>query len=104
MAAFHIHYFLSYLETGGANTSIQPWFWITWLLVGPILRNVCNQWYLFVASRTIVRTEGLLTQLVFEHSLRIRLTAEASNEKIEEGNLTVKIAHQLLKAQTSIPT
>ena len=36
-----------------------------------------------------VRTEGLLTQLVFEHSLRIRLKAEASNEKTEEDNLTV---------------
>ena len=35
------------------------------------------------------RTEGLLTQLVFEHSLRIRLKAEASNEKIEEDNLAV---------------
>ena len=37
----------------------------------------------------MVRTEGLLTQLVFEHSLRIRLKAEASNEKIEDDNLTV---------------
>lgn len=36
----------------------------------------------------LVHIEGLLTQLVFEHSLRIRLKAEASNEKTE-GNLTV---------------
>ena len=36
-----------------------------------------------------VYLEGLLTQLVFEHSLRIRLKAEASNENVEEGNLTV---------------
>ena len=84
-----IHYCLSYLETGGADTSIQPWFWIAWLFVGPIVQNVCNQWYLFIVSRTSVRIEGLLTQLVFEHSLRIRLKAEASNEKTEEDNLTV---------------
>jgi hypothetical protein len=83
-----IHYCLSYLETGGADTSIQPWFWLFWLLVGPIVRNICFQWYLFIATRTLVRTEGLLTQLVFEHSLRIRLKAEASNERIED-NLTV---------------
>ena len=51
--------------------------------------NVCNQWYMFVVSRTVVRTEGLLTQLVFEHSLRIRLKAEVSNENIEKGNLAV---------------
>ena len=53
--------------------------------MGPIIRNICFQWYLFIATRTLVRTEGLLTQLVFEHSLRIRLKAEASNEKIEDN-------------------
>ena len=57
--------------------------------MGPIIRNICFQWYLFIATRTLVRTEGLLTQLVFEHSLRIRLKAEVSNEKIEEDNLHV---------------
>jgi hypothetical protein len=30
-----------------------------------------------------------LTQLVFEHSLRIRLKAESSNEEVKENNLTV---------------
>ena len=77
------------METGGADTFIRPWFWIFWLLVGPIVRNLCSQWYYFVVNRTIVRVEGLLTQLVFEHSLRIRLKAEASNGTIEDDNLTV---------------
>ena len=89
MEAFPNHNFLSYLETGGANTSIRPWFWITWLFVGPIVRNLCFQWYIFIATRTLVRTQGLLTQLVFEHSLRISLKAEVTNEKIENDNLTV---------------
>ena len=84
-----VHYFLSYLETGGADTSIRPWFWLFWLFAGPTVRNICFQWYIFIATRTLVRTEGLLTQLVFEHSLRIRLKAEVSNEKVEEDNLTV---------------
>ena len=57
--------------------------------MGPIVRNLCFQWYIFIATRTLVRTEGLLTQLIFEHSLRIRLKAEASSEKIEDDNLTV---------------
>ena len=30
-----------------------------------------------------------MTQLVFEHSLRIRLKAESSNEKIDDDNLTI---------------
>ena len=75
----------SHLETDGADTFIRPWFWVFWLLVGPIARNVCFQWYIFIAMRTLVRTEGLLTQLVFEHSLRIRLRAEGSNEKNEDS-------------------
>ena len=86
---FLIHYFPSYLETGGADTYIRPWFWIFWLFGGPTIRNICYQWYIFIATRTLVRTEGLLTQLIFEHSLRIRLKAEASNEKFEDDNLTV---------------
>ena len=35
-----------------------------------------------------VRTEGLLTQLVFEHSLRIRSKAETSNGEVGRDNLT----------------
>ena len=71
------------------NAFIQPWFWIFWLLAGPIIRNISFQWYIFVATRMLARTEGLLTQLVFEHSLRIRLKAETSNGEVERDNLTV---------------
>ncbi|KAF8811726.1 hypothetical protein BYT27DRAFT_7160557 [Phlegmacium glaucopus] len=81
-----INRLLNYLETGGAGARIRPWFWILCLLAGPMIRNICIQWYIFIATRTLVRTEGLLTQLVFEHSLRIRLKAEASDE---EDNVTV---------------
>ena len=84
-----IHHFLSYLETGGADTSIRPWFWLFCLFLGPNVKSLCYHWYLFISARTLIRTEGLLTQLVFEHSLRIRLKAEASSEKIEGDNLTV---------------
>jgi ABC-type multidrug transport system fused ATPase/permease subunit len=79
-----INRLLNYLETGGADSFIRPWFWLLWLLLGPIVRNICFQWYLFISTRSLVRTEGLLTQLVFEHSLRIRLKAERSNENDEE--------------------
>lgn len=39
-------------------------------------------------ARTLVRTEGIITQLVFEHSLRIRMTAELP-EGGDSGNNTV---------------
>jgi len=55
---------------------------------GPLLRNLCFNWYIFIATRTLVRTEGLLTQLVFEHSLRIRMKAETDLEKEKEPPAT----------------
>jgi len=45
-----------------------------------MIQSFSFQWYNFIATRTLVRTEVLLTQLVFEHSLRIRLKAEASTD------------------------
>jgi len=66
------------METGGADATIRPWFWTLWLFAGPMSQSLSFQWYIFIATRTLVRAEGLITQLVFEHSLRIRLKAETS--------------------------
>ena len=43
--------------------------------------SISSQWYIFMGTRALALTEGLLTQLVFEHSLRIRFKAEGSKEK-----------------------
>ena len=43
--------------------------------------SIASQWYIFKGTRALALTEGLLTQLVFEHSLRIRFKAEGSKEK-----------------------
>ncbi|TFK44019.1 multidrug resistance-associated ABC transporter [Crucibulum laeve] len=71
-----INRILVYLETNGADTNIRPWFWIVLLFMGPIVTSMSNQWYLFIATQVTVLTEGLLSQLVLEHSLRIRMKAE----------------------------
>ena len=42
--------------------------------------SICLQWYIFMGTKALALTEGLLTQLVFEHSLRIRFKAEGSKE------------------------
>ncbi|KDR74315.1 hypothetical protein GALMADRAFT_250126 [Galerina marginata CBS 339.88] len=75
-----INRILNYMEKNGAGAEMRPWFWIIWLFLGPMMQSVSFQWYIFMATRTLVRTEGLITQLVFEHSLRIRLKAETSND------------------------
>lgn len=71
----------SYLETDGENATIKPWLWIAMFLVGALLKSVLENLYLSFLGKIYIRTQALLTQLMFEHSLRIRLKAEASGEK-----------------------
>lgn len=89
-----INQLLQYLESNGEKTNVKPWVWISWLFLAPFLGSIAFQWYIFIAvcvcstlqifdanallfkTRTLVRTEGILTQLIFSHSLRIRMKAE----------------------------
>ncbi|KAF9516655.1 hypothetical protein BS47DRAFT_1371638 [Hydnum rufescens UP504] len=54
-----------YIETGGEKAVVRPWFWAIVLFLAPTMSSVVMQLYIFVA--------GILTQLIFEHSLRIRM-------------------------------
>ena len=71
---------IRFIESNGQGASINPWFWILCLFFGPIIMSISFQWYIFMATRAVILTEALLTQLVFEHSLRIRFKAEGSKE------------------------
>jgi hypothetical protein len=51
--------------------------------------SISSQWYNFMGRRALACTESLLTQLVFEHNLRIRFKAEKSKE---DGSPTVQSA------------
>lgn len=70
---------LRYLETDGVGASVRPWLWISWLLIGPVIGSVAIQWYIFTTTRMLVRTTGIITQLIFAHSLRVRMKAEVSD-------------------------
>jgi len=56
-----------------------------------MVQSLSAQWYVFIVTRTLVRTEVLLTQLLFEHSLRIRLKAEASTDAKATPEVDVKL-------------
>ncbi|KAI0750650.1 hypothetical protein C8Q80DRAFT_1097969 [Daedaleopsis nitida] len=73
-----IYQLLQYLENDGEGTFIRPWLWITWLFLGPVLGSIAMQYYIFTTTRMLVRTEAIITQLVFDHALRIRMKAETS--------------------------
>ncbi|KXN82428.1 ATP-binding cassette transporter abc4 [Leucoagaricus sp. SymC.cos] len=69
-----INMILKYIESDGRDATIKPWFWILWLM--------------------LVHTEGLLTQLIFEHSLRIRMKAEASERSDDPTKADNPLRHE----------
>jgi len=52
-----------------------------------------RQWYIFIATRMLVHTEGLLTQLIFEHSLRLRMKAEVSENSNGRQNASAVLRY-----------
>ncbi|THU91650.1 ATP-binding cassette transporter [Dendrothele bispora CBS 962.96] len=75
-----INRLLNFIEQGSQDVDMRPWFWILMLFLGSVLRTLAAQWYEFTATRIVVHAEAILTQLIFEHSLRIRPTDEAQDD------------------------
>ncbi|KAF8969860.1 hypothetical protein BDZ97DRAFT_1902271 [Flammula alnicola] len=90
VAPIGINKTLHYLEAGGAGESIRPWVWISFLLVGPLLQSVSEHWSMFTETKIRVRLQAVLTQLVFEHSLRIRLKPETSTNGADDGPISME--------------
>ncbi|OCH84366.1 multidrug resistance-associated ABC transporter [Obba rivulosa] len=67
---------LAYLETGGEGAVVRPWIWILWLFLGPVVGSLAFQRYVFVGTRMTRQAQAILTSLIFDHSLRIRVKVE----------------------------
>ncbi|PBK77153.1 hypothetical protein ARMSODRAFT_949046 [Armillaria solidipes] len=75
-----INRLLDYIERrDDGDAFVRPIVWIFWLFFGPVIASIAIQWYIFIATRVMVRTEAIITQLVFEHSLRIRVKASTAD-------------------------
>ncbi|KAI9434147.1 hypothetical protein H4582DRAFT_2112597 [Lactarius indigo] len=79
MAPFGMNQLLRYLETQGEGAVVRPWVWVAYIFLGPALGTIAFQRYNFIATGTLVRVTAIVTQLVFEHALRIRVKAETSS-------------------------
>lgn len=97
---------LGYLETHGKDAIMRPWFWIIWLFAGPMVGTIAWQWYIYIATRTLVRAECIITQLIFEHSLRIRFKAEsnASSGVSADTSPTTTSLNTKLMVDLSLPS
>ncbi|VDC03809.1 unnamed protein product [Peniophora sp. CBMAI 1063] len=71
-----INRLLTYLETGGEGAIVRPWVWCTLMFLGPFGSTLLMQYYSFITTKIAVHTEGMLTELIFEHALRLRVKSE----------------------------
>ncbi|KAG8985598.1 hypothetical protein FRB90_004594, partial [Tulasnella sp. 427] len=70
---------LLHLETNGEGAVLKPWVWIAGLFLAPVLGTIGFEAYLFLTSKLVVHTEAIITQLVFNHALKIRMISETGN-------------------------
>ncbi|KAF9500349.1 P-loop containing nucleoside triphosphate hydrolase protein [Pleurotus eryngii] len=80
VAPIGLNRLLFYMESGGRDALMRPWVWIAWLFCGPMISTVLFQYYTFLSARHLifqatkrVWAESLVSQLVFEHALRVRV-------------------------------
>ncbi|KAJ7797502.1 P-loop containing nucleoside triphosphate hydrolase protein [Mycena olivaceomarginata] len=93
-----INRLLSYLENPNEESFMKPWFWILLLFLGPMITSVSFQWYIFISVHIANQTSAIITQLVFEHALRIRVKSETGDKK-EDAAASVKKANANLQGK-----
>ncbi|KAJ6544500.1 P-loop containing nucleoside triphosphate hydrolase protein [Mycena capillaripes] len=78
---FAMNRLLQYIETQEEpDSGVRPWVWIALIFLGPVAGSLGMQAYIFLNTRCLVQIEAIITQLVFAHSLRIRMKAETGSE------------------------
>ncbi|KAF8150440.1 P-loop containing nucleoside triphosphate hydrolase protein [Mycena galopus ATCC 62051] len=75
---------------------VRPWFWIVCILSAAVSRTVISEWYMYTATRTMIQIEAVLTQLIFQHSLRLR-----TNFELASGSRTKDSMGKLMNLITS---
>ncbi|WWC87878.1 uncharacterized protein L201_002776 [Kwoniella dendrophila CBS 6074] len=78
-----INKLLDYLEKDGEGATLKPIVWVAFLFIGPTLGSLTIQYYIFNTTRCLVRSEALLTQLIFDHALRLRMKDAVEDTKEE---------------------
>ncbi|KAJ9125510.1 hypothetical protein QFC22_000471 [Naganishia vaughanmartiniae] len=77
-----INQLLNYLQSNGEHAQIRPIVWVLWLFLGPVLGSMAFHTYIFITTRCLVRTEAIFSQLIFDHSLRVRMQDDERQEDV----------------------
>lgn len=106
---------LAYLEEPRVAV-VHPVLWIALLLVGPTVRSVCYQQYLFTATRLLVRVNMSLVQEIYHTAMRSHIydssvcrppsrqskpDARAEGPKSGQANLTSLMSYDVDAIYTS---
>ncbi|KAJ3527518.1 hypothetical protein NMY22_g9759 [Coprinellus aureogranulatus] len=88
LAPLSVNRLLTVLQSGAErSTDVKPWFWIAAMLVSPIIGSMAFQYYIIVMTRTLADSESILTQLVFDYSLKVRVKAESSEKDASDSGV-----------------
>ncbi|EIN07962.1 P-loop containing nucleoside triphosphate hydrolase protein [Punctularia strigosozonata HHB-11173 SS5] len=90
LAPIGVRQILTYLEDPSAAT-VQPWVWVVWIGVGPMVYSITAEWYLYLATKMLRRAEAIVTQLAFRHALRIRMKGKEERKKEGTGERTTEV-------------
>ncbi|PIL29368.1 ATP-binding cassette transporter [Ganoderma sinense ZZ0214-1] len=74
-----LKHILAYVENGPDHEAFKPWVWILALLFGSMAVSMCMQFYHYVSTQVVARTQAVLTQLMFDHALKMRSKATTSS-------------------------
>ncbi|KAF7365323.1 hypothetical protein MVEN_00404300 [Mycena venus] len=61
------------------DTFFRPWVWVALLFFVPFFRSMVQARYTWIATRQKTQSEGIMVQLLFAHSLRIRMNSETKD-------------------------
>ncbi|THH29810.1 hypothetical protein EUX98_g4362 [Antrodiella citrinella] len=78
LAPIGINRLLNHLETGGEGAIVKPWVWVLWLLLGPMLGSVIFDWFNYRATTVLTQCQAIITQLFFDHALRMRVISDVA--------------------------
>ena len=95
LSPYALNQLLIFIETKGENAEVKPWVWVVLLFLAPSAASIFSQQYYRLYTRVMVQLEAILTQLVLEHSLRIRMVAEADSEAAQSGSTPASATKQV---------
>ncbi|KAG6849488.1 hypothetical protein H0H93_008015 [Arthromyces matolae] len=103
LSPYGLQKLLEYLQSKGEGATVRPWVWIASLLLAPFSSTLILQQYQMVLSRATVHLEAILTHLLLQHALRIRVVAEGKSEPTTNSANHSTTLTEVGQSETSSP-